>query len=84
MLPWRILGAIFARFPSQKTRFGLQGFSEAIRSMTPSSRIQPAVITTASFTGDLLVDVLLLPAGMVYPKSNTAEPFKRGLTTGPR
>ena len=73
--PWRIIGAIFARFPSQKTRLGLQGSSEAIRSMTPSGKIQPAVTTTASFVGALWVEVLLLPAGMVCPKSDTAEPF---------
>jgi hypothetical protein len=66
--PWRILGAIFARFPSQKTRLGRQGSSEATRSTIPSGKIQPAVITTASFVGDLWVEVVLLPAGMVCPQ----------------
>ena len=55
------------RRPSQKTRLGLQGSSEAARSMIPSGKMQPAVITTASFVGDLWVEVLLLPAGMVCP-----------------
>jgi hypothetical protein len=36
--------------------------------MIPSGKIQPAVITTESFVGELWVEVLLLPTGMVCPQ----------------
>ena len=41
--PRRIRGATTARYPSQKTRLGLQGSAEVTSSMTPSEKTWPAV-----------------------------------------